>query len=324
MRKLSRRNRAVLTLAALAATVVAPNVAPAASNAKGKPSGIRVPAWTVKKAASFWTPRRMRRAKPVAIDAPRSPATTSVTPRAATGPGFEVVSDPTAPAARVNGVIFFGGLFGAERCSGTAVDAPNLSLVVTAGHCVHESISVLGGSIQAHLWHTKNWVFVPAYRYGQRPFGVFPAKWLGATREWLLSGSPNADVGVAVVGRNERGERLGRAIGGADIAWNLDPRQVFDVHGYPAENPYGGKVQRRCADAPYAGHDVYSFISRGPLNVGAECRVSGGASGGGWTIGDGVLNSVTSYSYGGNPGTTFGPYFGKEVARLYRRAGKIR
>ncbi|MEZ5078064.1 MAG: hypothetical protein R2725_11555 [Solirubrobacterales bacterium] len=297
----------------------------AAGAASKRATGVRIAAREMRGARQFWTPARMRRAMPVELKVGRGRAPADTRRRAgATGSGFDVVPDPTDPVARVNGVVFFQELFGYGRCSGTAVESPNLSLVFTAGHCVHESLSLLGGTLVFHLWHTTNWVFVPAYRYGQRPFGAFPAKWLGATREWLLSGSPNADVGVAVVGRNERGERLQRAVGGAGITWNRSPNQVFDVHGYPVEKPYGGKVQRLCADRPNTGHDVYSLIKPGPLNVSAECRVSGGASGGGWTIGDGVLNSVTSYSYGGNRGTAFGPYFGKEVARLYRRAGEIR
>lgn len=315
--------RSLIAAALLALTLLGPAAASAAT--PHRDTGTRVQEWSARQASEFWTPARMRQAKPVELQVKHGRAEQDTRGRdGATASGFDVVADPTDPVARVNGVIFFEEPFGYGRCSGTAVESPNLSLVFTAGHCVHESLSLLGGTLVLHLWLTRNWVFVPAYRYGQRPFGVFPAKWLGSTREWLLSGSPNADVGVAVVGRNERGERLQRAVGGAGIAWNQSPQQVFDVHGYPVESPYGGKVQRLCADRPYLGHDVYSFVVPGPLNVSARCRVSAGASGGGWTIGDGVLNSVTSYSYGGNRGTTFGPYFGREVAHLYRQAGKIR
>jgi hypothetical protein len=166
---------------------------------------------------------------------------------------------------------------------------------------------------------------VPGYRYGQRPFGVFPAHWLNTTRLWSEEGNENGDVAVAVVGRNEKGQRLGAAVGGAGFASGLKRGQHFDIHGYPAEWPFDGETQRICSARPYAGHDALSVLSAaGPLNLSASCWVTGGASGGGWTIRGGLINSVTDYTYTEDPETDYGPYFGKEVARLYREAGRIR
>lgn len=324
-------SRTILPAALVALILLAPPLEP--TSAKSRSGGISISPREAGRAAKFWTAARMRRARPVELHRRRggretrgprrlgrgSPVRIAARPaaRASASTAFEPVTDPTAPGARVNGVVFFEVLFGYGRCSATSVNGPNLSLVVTAGHCVNDGL--LG------FWYDSNWVFVPGYRHGQRPFGVFPARWLGATAGWLKSGSETTDVGIAVVGRNERGQRLGRAVGGAGIAWNLSPNQVFDIHGYPVERPFGGKVQRRCAQTPFIGHDPESFFFQaGPLTLGARCRLSGGASGGGWTIRDGVLNSVTSYGYADDPGTVFGPYFGREVARLYRQAAKIR
>lgn len=230
---------------------------------------------------------------------------------------FEAIPDPTAPASRENGVIFLQvGLFLA-RCSGTSVNAPNFSVVFTAGHCVNE-----GGPNGE--WYGRSWVFVPGYRFGQRPFGVFPAKRLFATPGWLNTASENYDVGVAVVQRNERGQRLGAAVGGAGIAWNQRPEQTFDIHGYPSEAPFDGETQRLCSQTPYLGHDAESFLVPGPLNLAVECEVTGGASGGGWTIGGNVLNGVTDYGYPIDPTTDFGAYFGREVAKMYGRAARTK
>jgi V8-like Glu-specific endopeptidase len=227
------------------------------------------------------------------------------------------VADPTTVESRQNGVIFFAVEGSLARCSGTSVSAPNFSVVITAGHCINS-----GG--RGGRWYRGPWVFVPGYRYGQRPFGVFAATWLDTTRRWISTGSENFDVGAAVVARNERGERLADAVGGAGIAWGLKADQVFDVHGYPAAPPFDGETQHLCTQTPFLGHDLQSFISAGPLNLAVECDVTGGASGGGWTIRGGVLNSVTNYGYGDDPRTDFGAYFGKEVARLYGRAGRVR
>ncbi len=290
---------------------------------------------TAQDAAAFWTADRMRRAKPLDVRVPKQPvielrqrpagleagAPHVYPPLGPSGAATassksETVPDSTAPTTRQHGVVFLVTPFGLGRCSGTSVNAPNFSVVMTAAHCVHT-----GG--RRGNWIDFRWVFVPGYRYGQRPFGVFPAKWIDTTRRWRTTASQNYDVGAAVVSRNGRGERLAEAVGGTGIAWSLEPRQVFDIHGYSAEPPFNGETQSVCTDTPFLGHDVFSILSPGPLNLAAECDVTGGASGGGWTIGNEILNSVTSYGYADNPATDFGPYFGKEVGRLFRRAGKV-
>jgi len=302
--------------------------APAAATA------VRTPTGSARHALRFWTPGRMRRARPLDSPAPRRGGLARAAAAAAAGGEgggaqadseargeFAAVEDPTAPGSRQNGVIFFvapGGL-GLGRCSGTSVRSPNRSVVVTAGHCVN-----FGGS---RHWFDRDWVFVPGYHDGVRPFGVFVAKWIGATATWVREGSENADVGAAVVGRNERGQRLGEAVGGYGIAFGLPPGQVFDVHGYPAEAPFDGATQRVCAGTPFLGHDLASFLWRGPLNLAISCDVTGGASGGGWTIhGEGgeLLNSVTNYGYPDDRRTDFGAYFGAAVRALYEKAARVR
>jgi V8-like Glu-specific endopeptidase len=268
-------------------------------------------------ALRFWTPARMKAAKPLDLRLPGRGQIALSEPASASS-AFETVPDPTLVDSRVNGAIFIETPFGLGRCSGTSVNAPNYSVVFTAGHCINT-----GGP--HGRWMDFRWVFVPGYRYGQRPFGVFPAEWIDTTRQWRTSGSENFDVGAAVVTRNQRGQLLAKAVGGTAIAFGLKARQVFDVHGYPAEDPFDGETQQVCTQTPFLGHDARSFLSPGPLNLAVDCDVTGGASGGGWTISGGkVLNSVTNYGYGDDPDTDFGAYFGKEVARLFHRAAQVK
>lgn len=287
----------------------------------------------VKRAIAFWTPARMVRAQPLDGLRPGSPSIATgearasasdphVYPPSAPGAGagassaVETVPDPTIPGARTNGVVFILTPFGAlGSCSGTSVNAPNRSVVITAGHCVDDPF--------IHFFASRI-IFVPAYRYGQRPFGVFAAHWVDSTRQWHRTHNENFDVGALVVGRNERGQLLGKAVGGTGIAWNLKPRQVFDVRGYSAEPPFDGETQQLCPQTPFLGHDPSSFFSPGPLNLAVECEVTGGASGGGWTIRGRILNGVTGYGYEGEPTIDFGPYFGREVGHLYVRARRVR
>jgi len=278
------------------------------------------PAMSAQQALRFWTPARMRQARPLEASPPEggglAGASAAPAPGTAQDSDFAPVADPTAPGFRQNGAIFIvlphGSGFG--RCSGTAVNSPNRSVVITAGHCVNEF---------GH-WFNQDWVFVPGFHDGVRPFGVFVAKWLGATARWVGGGSENADVGAAVVSRNERGQTLGAAVGGDQIAFGLSPSQVFDVHGYPVAPPFDGASQRLCAGTPFLGHDLISFLQPGPLNLALTCEVTGGASGGGWTIHGDVLNGVTNYGYGDDPSTDFGSYFGGAVRDLYERAARVR
>lgn len=324
----TRRNLRSSALASLLVSAVALLSSPSAQAAipwTESPASV-----SVRQAQRFWTPARMRQARP--LDAPTPVGgglarAADAPPAGGEGLGsstdtharsdFAAVPDSTAPGFRQNGVIFIslpGGL-GVGRCSGTSVNAPNLSLVFTAGHCVNSGFG---------RWFNRDWVFVPGYHDGVRPYGVFVAKWLGATVPWVNGGSENADVGAAVVSRNERGQRLGAAVGGYGIAWGLSPDQVFDVHGYPAEAPFDGASQRLCSGAPFLGHDLASFLWPGPLNLALSCEVTGGASGGGWTIHGDVLNSVTNYGYGDDRTTDFGAYFGGAVKALYERASRVR
>lgn len=298
----------------------------------GAVANVRVPATSAQEASRFWSAARIRAAKPLEVTTPATIVArrgdgehgaphrvAGVAPRRADfGADFEQVADPTAPGFRIHGVIFVSlGIFGYGRCSGTAVHSRNQSVVFTAAHCINS-----GGRYGS--WEKDRWAFVPAYRYGQRPFGIFPARWLDTTRQWRVSGSENFDVGAAVVGRNQRGETLEEAVGGAGIAWNLKPHQTFDVHGYPAEEPFDGETQRICPATPFIGHDPDSFLFPGPLNLAVTCEVNGGASGGGWMIERETLNSVTNYGYFDDTSPDFGAYFGNEVARLYGRAAKVK
>jgi V8-like Glu-specific endopeptidase len=286
-------------------------------------------------AIRFWTPARMKQARPLDLrpgsraqlildgrlrtrfEKPHIHPPLFAAAEAQASSPSETVADPTASTSRQHGAVFIETPFGLGRCSGTSVNAPSLSVVFTAAHCIRTP-GPRGN------WMDFHWVFVPGYRYGQRPFGVFSAKWIDTTRQWRTNGSGNFDVGVAVVARNQKGQLLARAVGAAGIAWGLKARQVFDVHGYPAAPPFDGETQQVCSQTPFLGHDSRSFLQPGPLNLAVDCEVTGGASGGGWTIRGRILNSVTSYGYENAPNTDFGSYFGKEVGRLFHRAARVK
>ena len=262
----------------------------------------------------------MEEARPVEPPALTAPPETEASAAAEASSGAigtsTIVPDPSAPDTRENGAIFIseGRGRGFGRCSGTSVSSPNLSLVFTAGHCVFD---------EGH-WSARHWVFVPAYRYGERPFGTFAAKWLGTTPGWRNHRNSNFDVGVAVVARNESGERLAAAVGADKVAFDRPPGQLYDVFGYPVRRPFNGTTLRVCSQAPYVGHALDAWLTPGPLQVGVSCEVSPGSSGGGWVVDGDTLDGVTSESYPEDPTTVYGPYFGNAVKRLYDRASRVR
>jgi V8-like Glu-specific endopeptidase len=264
-------------------------------------------------ARRFWTPARMRAARPIEGTGPAAHASALNPALTATS---ETIADPTAPKYRVNGAIFIseGAGIGFGRCSGTSVFSPHGNVVITAGHCVYDE----------GIWADRKWVFVPGYHHGERPFGTFTAHWLGTTPAWHAHENENYDVGAAVVGRNEKGETLSEAVGAYRVKTGLPPGQVFDVYGYPVEHPFNGGTLQVCPEAAYLGHDFGSLFEPGPLDLAISCDDSAGGSGGGWTIEGNVVNSVTTYGYPSDPFTNFGPYFGKDVANLYARAKQIR
>jgi len=318
--------------ASLAALIIFIAVAVAGTD-RAAASGRWVERQSAREAGDFWTLARMRQAKPLELTNPGRGAPAGGKPekrgkprriaaqaaRVSTfGDDFQLVPDSTVPGFRVHGAIFISlGIFGYGRCSGTAVRSRNESVVITAAHCIHS-----GG--RRGEWFADGGVFVPGYRYGQRPFGVFPIRWVDTAKGWRSNGSRNFDVGAMVVGRNQQDQTLTNAVGGAGIAWNQDAKQTFDVHGYPAGEPFDGETQRLCSQVPFLGHDAGSFVNPGPLNLAVTCGVTGGASGGGWTIAGGKLNSVTNYTYFDEASPVYGSYFGKEVARLYGRAVRVR
>jgi V8-like Glu-specific endopeptidase len=263
-------------------------------------------------ARHFWTPERMRAARPVEGTPPAAasgldPELTSTS---------ETIDDPTSPEYRVNGAIFIseGAGIGFGRCSGTSVVSPNKSVVITAGHCVYDE----------GIWSDRKWVFVPGYHHGERPFGTFTAHWLGTTPAWHGHENENFDVGAAVVGRNEKGQTLAAAVGAYRLKTGLSPNQTFDVYGFPVEKPFNGGTLQVCREASFEGHDFGSLFEPGPLNLAISCDDSAGGSGGAWVVQGNVVNSVTTYGYSSDPFTNFGPYFGKDVAKLYKRAKQIK
>ncbi len=282
-------------LALVACALAAPAGAAASPRLHPRPAGATASAGSeLARIAAYWTPARMRGAVPLEGGGRADPlAVTS----------FVSVADATVAPYAVNGRIFIrqGGRSG--YCSGTAINSASRRLVLTAGHCVNTGPRGRNGS---NVW-SRFLEFVPAYTDGTAPFGAYVAHraQVFAPNAWIKQGSPNFDMGAALVKPIEGTVNLADAVGGVTIALNRSRKEEFQTFGYPGES----SSLQRC-DSPSVGDDKLTYAIPGPPTLKIRCHWLPGASGGGWLIGDGTeIDGLTSYGRSHDDVHTFGPYF---------------
>jgi hypothetical protein len=252
-------------------------------------------------AAAGWSDARAPAAAPVPT---RALPTQALPTRALRPPAPVRRALPWPAATPAIGRVFYT-LGGREySCTGTAVRSANRSLVLTAGHCVNAGPGA----------YATDWVFVPGYRNGHRPYGSWPAARLVAPTGWVRSGATPDDVGFAVVAP-QHGRRLTDVVGGLPVDFD-GPRGAYVwAVGYPAAAPDNGDRALYCRGAERP--DPYRTGSQG-----LACSMAQGASGGPWlTAGaDGrpaAVSAVTSFTYRGMAGEIWAPYLGPVARRLY-------
>jgi hypothetical protein len=299
---------ALFACAGASASAAAPVQPPASQSAADAAAAARV--------TRYWTPERMRNARPLDLTVDAAGETRLRIGRAeaaGAGASFLPISTPDAPPFSFNGRIFIrrGELSG--YCSGTAINSPTRQLVLTAGHCINSGRERGKGSVWSDYLE-----FVPAYSGGVAPFGAFVARGskIFAPKQWTKQGNPDFDLGAFLTLPNAEGVNVADAVGGgATIVTDLSRRQTFRSIGYP------GKVTRmQGCTSPYIGDDLLSNPFPGPPTLGIRCHWAPGASGGGWLIGDGTqINGLNAYLHLNNKSHTFGPYFATEtVGKLVR------
>lgn len=256
----------------------------------------------------YWTPERMASARPLdlVVDGKGDAGLRFGRPAPSATASFLTVETPEVPPYSFNGRIFIkvGNLRG--YCSGTAINSPTRTLVLTAGHCVNS-----GNEGGRTTWF-RNLLFVPAYTAGKAPFGAFAARRskIFAPRQWTKTGNPDFDLGAFLTLPNNRGINVADAVGGgATVAMGLSRKQKFATFGYP------GNVKRmQGCNSPYVGDDRLSFPFPGPPTLAIRCHWAPGASGGGWLINGGTqINGLNAYLHLNNRSRTFGPYFTQET-----------
>jgi V8-like Glu-specific endopeptidase len=210
------------------------------------------------------------------------------------------------------GVLFFRQYGVDYRCSAASIG--NFA-IWTAGHCIHAGDNSESG------W-SYNVIFVPAYKNGNAPLGVWTADnhKLKTRTEWYASMDLRFDIAGAILNTNSSGESISQVVGNLGFAYNLPNNQHWFSFGYPAQSPFDGKTQEICTSS-FAYSDGSFFAPPYPSGVG--CNMTPGSSGGPWINQFGgpagssnYLNGNNSYRYISHPEEMFSPYFGNEAKVL--------
>jgi V8-like Glu-specific endopeptidase len=275
----------------------------------------------------YWTVERMRRAlvpphrprqKPLAgTDTGAGPSTPVIIPgsapvRQAQRRGPETPGAPWTSRGAVRattGKVFFTINGRDYICSAGTIAAANRDLVVTAGHCAQDATGT---------WAT-NWIYVPGYDQGRRPYGAFTARHVFVPGRWSAHGDENYDVALVALAPSG-GRHVADVVGTQGIAFGQPRGALVYGFGYPAGGRYDGERLTYCSGRTYP--DSHK-ITR---DEGLRCDMTEGSSGGPWLTrfdagsGTGVVTSVSSFKYADDPATMYGPYFGSAVHRAYDRA----
>jgi V8-like Glu-specific endopeptidase len=312
--------RAAIAAVALACAGAAAIPAASAASPRGAAAVVRA-VDSVPRVRAYWTPRRMRRARPLSpLALAGSPETAAGAP---SGGGVTTLSAIDAGVSTsfpnsANGVVYGtyrSGRFAEDyQCSGSSVDTDAGDVVLTAGHCVIDPDT---GT------RATNLIFVPGYRSGSEPFGEWAASSFATTSTWeATAGGRNPDEAgdvamLTIEDRPSDGASLRSVVGALGIAFNRARDQTYTQYGYPAESPYDGSRLYENT-ARYAFGD--GFFS--PATMAIASDFTGGSSGGPWVVGSSpTALSVTAYYYTADPGYLYGPYFGSAAQAVYRSVG---
>ncbi|MET7287675.1 trypsin-like peptidase domain-containing protein [Streptomyces sp. NPDC005573] len=211
----------------------------------------------------------------------------------------------TAMAAVSTHSVRVGALFGADRagtltgghfCTASVVHSPAHDLIVTAAHCV----TGVGGPL----------VFVPGYRDGRAPYGVWKVGRRFLADGWAEDQDEDSDLAFAHVGALD-GKEVEDVVGGNRFTTGTATgATAVTVTGYPdsRETPIS------CTNKP-APH------SRTQQRIGCP-EFTGGTSGSPWINGDGqVVGVLGGHEQGGSTAdVSYSVVLGRGAAQLYSAA----
>ena len=251
--------------------------------------------------AKHWTARAM-----LAVATPRSAraARTSMASGATVG-AARLTARPSR-GSKVVGALFYSDGTGSHFCTASVIASANHNLLVTAAHCMY-----------SHGWKA-NVAFVPGYRNGRAPYGIWPVVKATMYSAWTKYLDHNFDYTFLQV-RPPKTQNLQVALGATDRL-KIDARSGtwVVVTGYPL----------RLRRAIYCLNKATAFSA---TQLEFRCAgFSSGTSGGPWDAdynwkkGTGNVIGVTGgYELGGiHSWISYSVRFGAAARSLYERASR--
>src|SRR5271166_659521 len=282
------------TLGACAVVVALALLAGGCSGAHAGPGGHRHHGLTGPLA--FWNRARLVGALPFGIGHGRVPR-----------PGQSASSHPAAPGSALRvGALFEHDASGNHFCTASVVSSPGKDLLITAAHCIH------GGKGSGYR---QDIVFIPGYRDGQAPDGIWTPARLVVAPQWMNSSDPDFDVGFVVL-KPDDGKNVEDVLGADQLGIDPGYRNQVRVTGYPAST-----------DAPITCTGWTSQQS--PSQLRFECDgFTGGTSGSPWVTDVGpqtgtgtIVGVLGGYQEGGSTAAiSYSPYLGEQAEQLYHQA----
>lgn len=224
-------------------------------------------------------------------------AAVAAPPRTSTGQSITLAA--TQQPSQV-GALFSGSISDGHHCTASVVDSPAGDVIVTAAHC---------------LTSASGKTFVPAYRDGSAPYGVWTISQVLEDDAWTSDSDPDHDVAFAVV-EPLNGKSLESVVGSYDVDTSGVTDARVQITGYPS-----------ATDEPISCTGSSESFSDTQLTVYCTGYASG-TSGSGWvedydpTDGSGALVGVIGgYETGGDTDdVSYTALFGTDVQSLYNEA----
>ncbi|MFE0459795.1 trypsin-like serine peptidase [Kitasatospora sp. NPDC058965] len=229
-------------------------------------------------------------ADPATSSAPApAPADTRSTPSTAAAPA-------SAEANRVGALFSGSASAGNHFCTASVVHSSGRNLLLTAAHCVSSANGI---------------TFVPGYRDGKTPFGVWQVTQVFETNGWTQGQDPDQDFAFLQVAPNSAGQRIEDVLGGNTLGTNESFTSTVRLYGYPDS----GEQPLLCSNATTKQSAYQRRI---------DCpSYSAGTSGGPWISADTghVTGVIGGYQQGGDTDdTSYTAYFDSTIANLYQNA----
>jgi V8-like Glu-specific endopeptidase len=195
-------------------------------------------------------------------------------------------------------------------CTASVVDSPGRDLLVTAAHCID---SGKGGSYRQDI------VFIPGYRDGVAPFGIWTVRQLLVAPQWADASDPDFDVGFVVLNSLD-GRNIEDILGANRLGLDTSYQYLVRVTGYPDS----GASPITCVN--YTSEESTSQLQ-------FDCGgYTGGTSGSPWmtnfdprTRTGTIVGVLGGYQQGGDtPAISYSDLLGPAIQHLYRQAIGVR